>query len=593
MLFLVTIVFKAFLFNREHRFEYFLDAGIIAHRAFLKGVKLYFRGNHVQAHIGFDEKGSVITLQILQVSEVLYIILLVLPRDFKRIYGVILRKQDSLKRQMMLREGQQNGNIFRLRYQHEAFVAASGEFCVDQDNIGMNQAITGDILFSLDAIGMEPGLVQKWPDGAQVFCTERVFLSLRMVIVHIQATMNVRIDEDYVKDVFGDNPVQWHVYSDAPDVVKVYQLNGLCYVQALKEGTANIYISHQYVAEDRYSELEYTREVCAVISNTRKAYYELLARVQNGDNPLNNPEICRIVQERIAEWGYSTEGINTILNCVREADEPYRSLYLYSIFDYSVEKDCECKGEDGVTPRYNVSTFEPDEKKIHMLVGKGNTYSFFHETGHAIDRIAGGEMNYTVDDELYYRLQECSKSIVINEIHTQADINKIPIIPREIDLVLYNICGARNKPFYDFTAEYKFIIREKEDLPLRLKRLYDSVLGGLDVKMALLKDFVVNGRSSAFMVIDIVTGLIDRPLEFLGELYAGHENGYFYNSDGSPNARLCFEAWAEFFSAQLTGYDKAIEHNSANFPGPCDRMKELANEMLNEYKTRYNDYINY
>ena len=111
----------------------------------------------------------------------------------------MLRKQDSLKGQMMLWKGQQDGSVFRLRYQHVAFALALGEFCVYQCNISVDQTITGDVLSSLDAIRMEPGLVQKGPDAAQVLCAQSVSLSFRMIVFDIQDAMRFPCIENAAK----------------------------------------------------------------------------------------------------------------------------------------------------------------------------------------------------------------------------------------------------------------------------------------------------------------------------------------------------------------------------------------------------------
>ena len=60
---------------------------------------------------------------------------------------------------------------------------------------------------------------------------------------------------------------------------------------------------------------------------------------------------------------------------------------------------------------------------------------------------------------------------------------------------------------------------------------------------------------------------------------------YWYNADNEPTYALNSEAWAEYFSSQMTGKHK--DGNYSDFPEACEIMDDMADELLRGYKNKH------
>ena len=92
------------------------------------------------------------------------------------------------------------------------------------------------------------------------------------------------------------------------------------------------------------------------------------------------------------------------------------------------------------------------------------------------------------------------------------------------------------------------------------------------------------------MASDVISGMTNNVIQtsmhgtgnFLP--YGSHPNDYMWTDYATPNGFVCMDAWAEFFSAQMTRDTDALASNYYYFPKTCDTLEEFASDMLKYYK---------
>ena len=94
--------------------------------------------------------------------------------------------------------------------------------------------------------------------------------------------------------------------------------------------------------------------------------------------------------------------------------------------------------------------------------------------------------------------------------------------------------------------------------------------------------------SNADMVSDVYGGVTNNKLN--GNGY--HDGYYWYDANGNiayDPPRQSLEAWAEFFSAKITGNTTNITYNEQYFPTATALLEEYAGELLEDYTDYYFD----
>ena len=339
-------------------------------------------------------------------------------------------------------------------------------------------------------------------------------------------------------------------------------------------------------------------------------YITALKDVAPGENPLENAAFVNAFVKILRKGNVPYDKIQEIQDCVKKAPETYRDLYLYSLTSYDIWGT---NAKDG-------SYFQPSENNIRILASNtGNKFlsTWFHESGHAIDYNAGskdeGHTSKTYAGEIDGKqmlLVDVLRNDVLEYVKGKVSdscgggLFSKKLSDAQIDDIVDVFVSSEGRLYYDFeNGEFVDPIKRNppegwtNDMVAVYKEAAQSMSNAGD-------DIFYNFGSpkktytyiSSFLFCDMLEGFTNYKvngnvghkwyLKKDQEMW-GFMKNYWYEEDGLLTGNQCLEAWAEYFSAMLTGYKPAQDSNAACFPEACELMDQMAKEMLENYKEQF------
>ncbi len=357
-------------------------------------------------------------------------------------------------------------------------------------------------------------------------------------------------------------------------------------------------------------------------------YFALLASIPEGANPMDNEMLVDILWIEFTAAGMSRNEIQEICKLVEKAPVTYRDLYLYSFFDYDIKIVKDPSDPDANTVYIPCKedpngTFEEDGKTYSVVNSVFIDYAkegllpatWFHETGHAL------ESNYYFDDNLtlwgtylyigredaYQKMDDDVRSFIFR----QATSKDHPFLARkwnaltadEQEQIYRSIIGSEVGYPEHYDPSSDTWTYDRVSLNSELQAIQDELVGNMIASVSVGSSETRN----AYMVTDCLEGMTnglvsgrenseardfaDKVWQWwnTSEVVSGHmteRQTYWHGVDGKPTMSQGAEAWAEYYSAIMTGNQDAINSNLYYFPETCAYFDTLAEEMLTHYQEK-------
>ena len=289
--------------------------------------------------------------------------------------------------------------------------------------------------------------------------------------------------------------------------------------------------------------------------------------------PMKNADFVSNITKRLSNAGFSSNHIEKTISYIKNAPEPYRSLYLYSFYKYSFLEGNEIQ-------------FMPIENRIEITEKSAITVvefytALFHESGHGIDYHAGTDGYYT---------QTCAADEVLdamkNDLYKAVDDQVSKWMKKNPDFVLCTQAELSEKIFDKLYSSDPEISREEcPDFSGNEYKAYVFVEDQLRESMpgaVFTLDHGANGDMR-----DTFMGWTANKVakELVGYEFSGHPISYWWNEDGNPTGHLLNEGWAEFYAAMFVNDEALIKSNESFFPLTCEVFKTMAGDMLSRLKS--------
>lgn len=249
------------------------------------------------------------------------------------------------------------------------------------------------------------------------------------------------------------------------------------------------------------------------------------------------------------------ESIREIKYFIYTVGEPYASIYLNTLGKYSLGNlTGNAGGTSYYSPKYNTVN---DNFFMEPSNPRGPYTTFFHESGHAIDNILGGERNYSESyrNEADQTLMDVIYLDVKNDVTAAVKDNTFLDETDQQALVNY-IMGAGSVDISTLSPEAQSALGDIQ------KYYYHHLYGA------------VNEAPS-----DVYGGITNNII--VGQYGHSSEN-YWYGTNGKPTGAQCRELWAEYYSYCMTGNTVAMERIRTQFPQASQFLDEMAASMANE-----------
>ena len=354
----------------------------------------------------------------------------------------------------------------------------------------------------------------------------------------------------------------------------------------LQSGTYQFTLIDQKASEDLESSvtLSYVYDENEKIAEddefgNEREYRRLLA---NSDSPLGNKQFTDNIRQRLTNIGLSSDKIDTIIEDIKNAEDPYKSLFLYSFYKYSFEES-------------NKSQFVPEENKVAIdesvlldLVSEAEFYTtFFHESGHAIDWNACDDGYYTAIVNWDHNLD-----LYIEDTHMIVSRLLGPWFEENGDSVVCTEDELAEKIFgHLFNNDPKITRKDCGDLSEDEYKAYKYVEKSLQDEMSIISSFK-NGDN--LDMTDVLMGLTANKIApiFLGSKIVGHPTDYWWTVDEKTGVEQMTsgpykEGWTECFTALFLGNEEMIESNECYFPLTCEYYKTMAGTLLSYYQNTF------
>lgn len=355
-------------------------------------------------------------------------------------------------------------------------------------------------------------------------------------------------------------------------------------------------------------------------------FFSLLASIPDSANPLENETVADILWGEFAAAGMNRDEIREIFELVKKAPKTYRDLYLYSFFDYGMEIVKDPSDPDAATLYMPCKedpngTFEEDGKRYSVVNTVFIDYekegilpaTWFHETGHAIEDNYYFEDNLTLwGNNLYIGRENAYQKMdddVRHFISLQATSEDHPLLARkwnalttdEQEQIYRSIIGSEVGYPESFNRSNETWTYDRVSLNSELQAIQDELVGNMIAAVSVGSSETRN----AYMVTDCLEGMTNglvsgrenaEAMDYAdmawnwwntSEIVSGHMRErptYWHKADGKPTMEQGAEAWAEYYSAVMTGNQDAINSNLYYFPETCAYFDSLAAEMLAHYK---------
>ena len=278
------------------------------------------------------------------------------------------------------------------------------------------------------------------------------------------------------------------------------------------------------------------------------AYARALSLLEAGENPMDEPVLVDLLRNALIQDNVPETQVSTLLAALLTAPETYRNIYLESFFEYSRN------GSANVTT--GISFYSLTRNTLFMSRTEAISqymYTFFHESAHAAD------YNAAVGEERRYWSQlqvtlDALKADVASYLREQAFA-----IGLEDNLAIRLITRLLT-PFADVSQEK--LTASEEDAFQQLIYVCQDALWILP-------------RRNSMMVQDMIGAMTNNAIDTGYGHYSSTSSYWFDEDTGLPTGMQAAEAWAEFFSAQITSDSAAISANEGILPRTCRVFAEV------------------
>lgn len=246
----------------------------------------------------------------------------------------------------------------------------------------------------------------------------------------------------------------------------------------------------------------------------------------------------------------SEEEINRIKFYVYSVDEPYRSIYLQSMENYSLGN---ISGDDTgyFTPSGNTINVDMTEEPGNP---RGPYTTFFHESGHAID------YNHNDDGSYYSMTYRNSKGQSLQDVIYQDVSNDVMNTIKNYTKNSESIKNIHNYIMGADTSDIDSLSKAERKILENVQLYYRRELAG-----------AVNEAAS-----DVYGGVTNNII--IGD-YGHRSEGYWYRN-GKATYAQSRELWAEYYSYCATGNENSLASLTEKFPNAKKFLDEMATSMV-------------
>jgi len=340
-------------------------------------------------------------------------------------------------------------------------------------------------------------------------------------------------------------------------------------------------------------------------------YYSMLNALEPGDNPMNHPFIERMIrtelEEAYGQYENAPEVIDGIISRLKDSEtsDTYRDLFIWSLFDYT--KDTESV--------YGISYHAGGRV---VILPKGGLDVWLHEIGHAVEYNLYNQVTTKSDrykENMYTALYYSVYNMISNKVLDAAKGSGLTNEERFeiIEYIMGDEYSVFNqdylRDFFRITASAPALVdwtwltsvtgqKAPDQFSEKQKDVFNSALSAM-------KEFLQPmTHSNAAMLNDMVSGCtnqvgegdsfftVRRAAEIYGhgplknQINEAYDKDYWYKN-GVPTYMQNLEAWAEYFSSQITGI--CLEDNQRYFGEACTLMDAMAEELLEGYKLKHSN----
>ena len=307
-----------------------------------------------------------------------------------------------------------------------------------------------------------------------------------------------------------------------------------------------------------------------------------------------HPEYAALMNRVLSDSDLTEQERIDIKYTSYHAPEPYRLIYFEHLSQYVVSIE---KGGAAYYPREGI--IRMGRKQTLGDDPRGAYTTFFHESGHAIDDFEYGTAaygdgsltnHYSYDGRsLHDLIVSDTRTYVENYIDNATytinghtfELNNLT--PEQKHLILKSLNLTDDAPMYDYEndspKEYYNPFRPIKTVLSQFKTnpwvIDDPILDDIRVgiREQLYKDISGWDNESAS---DVFGGVTNNAIR--GDVV--HTSKYYwYDADKTPKGSQERELWAEFFAAQMTHDEAALESIRSHFPQAYEAMEAMAREM--------------
>lgn len=325
------------------------------------------------------------------------------------------------------------------------------------------------------------------------------------------------------------------------------------------KGTWHITITvHDTVTGEKKSA---TTRAIRVATPKRDEYLALLSQYSRYENPLNDSEIYDYVWDRLYPY-FGEKRAKELIQMVKEAPANYRTLYLYTLFDY----DILTTSHDGSVSVYDDGPNGIKFKKSDL----DNDADLFHEVGHAVDSVVFYTLQLAPEQAYYVSLQ--FDQVMPKELATiiRDDVKK-DLIARMMDH------GVSEE---NATNIARAIVYQRDDILTKEEKKEKEKVPGYyngDDKISLSILWVYSAYGNIADLYGGATGNYILGKNSIQINSAGHDNGYW--EDGT---KLPLEFWAHYFSARMRNDQEELSAFYGMLPQASKAMDEVVEILADQ-----------
>ena len=337
----------------------------------------------------------------------------------------------------------------------------------------------------------------------------------------------------------GDYTCHWSAFSDQGKHVQSSSDNWSWGITAASEGKWQIKITvHDSNTGEKVSAT--TRAIRVV--TVRDKYVSLLRQYTKWENPLNNRQIYDLVWQRLYPH-FGAERTKELIEIVSEAPADYRTLYLYTLYDYDI-----------LSTNYDEAKYDGPKNGIYFTKSSiKDDMTIFHEIGHAIDANILASLNHP---QGIHGLSWYTQNLNDNLADFILDDVAYNLTNRIIDNGVTSDSARKIADAIIVGNSAGLSWTEKREM----ERVPDYYSGDASIADN-MEDYVT--------VSDIYGGATGNYV--LGK--GGHEDSYWEEKVKKQN--LSLEFWAEYFSARLRNDRRELSALYGMLPHTCTEMDNL------------------